>query len=176
MYKVSGGTPLYRFVIELCALLDKVAHVSNMNSDLINCIRYSLDGQSIIEVFCSYRVYCEDSFLSQIESLGDLLFWNDPLFGFWVDVFGKHLETLMDVGGRLLILVLVGLCAYVMHSKQSHTLCVKVAGFSDGLYNLALWLLLTDRPAQEFRNIVSLSNLLALLLILFVFFGQLLYF
>ena len=130
-----------------------------MDSDLIDLLRDLFNGEGIVEILGGEWVDGEDPFLSQIQSLLDFRLWNYPLLRLGIDIFGEHLEALVDVFSGLLVLLLIGLSADVELPEQSHVLSFKVASFTDAPSDLTEWLPVLSTPLLEFIEVVPLSNL-----------------
>jgi hypothetical protein len=52
------------FLVEVCTLLDEIANIGNVNTNLVDVITYFLYGQSIIKILSCNGIYGEDPFLS----------------------------------------------------------------------------------------------------------------
>ena len=72
---------------------DEEAHVSDVDAYLIDVLLNFLDGEGVVEVFGSDRVYSEDSFISQIKPFRYFAFRDRPLTCLWVELIDIGLQT-----------------------------------------------------------------------------------
>ena len=78
-----------------------------------------------------------------------------PLFGFLIDILGKHFKTLVDGFDSFDI---VGFCADVVGLLYSEGFSLKVTGFSDVVKNGASGSLKSCLPLVKFDNVISVAG------------------